>query len=76
MPPVTLDAFRAAGHLAQTVTEGVSEAQAHLAQLAAIGIDMDKVAAGLLSDGVKAFADSFDQLLAGLNAKVAALVLA
>jgi transaldolase len=74
MPPVTLDAFREEGQLAQTITEGVPEAQAHLAQLAAIGIDMDRVAAGLLRDGVKAFADSFDQLLAGLKAKVAALV--
>lgn len=73
MPPATVDAFRDHGRLAQTVTEGVAEANALLAQLAAVGIDMDAVTADLLADGVKLFADAFDKLLAGLAAKTAAL---
>jgi transaldolase len=73
MPPATLDAFRGEGPVAQTVTEGVPEAKAHLAHLAALGIDMDKVTAALLADGVRGFAESFDKLLAGLAAKVNAL---
>jgi len=73
MPPQTIVAFRDHGHLAETVTQGVAEAQASLARLSAIGVDMGGVTQGLLDAGVKAFSDSFDLLMAGLATKVAAL---
>ncbi len=74
VPPQTLVAFRDHGRLAQTVTEGVAEAQALMTQLAELGMDMDVVTRDLLEAGIKAFADAYDQLLAGLQAKVTALV--
>jgi len=73
MPPQTLEAFRDHGKLAETVTQDVAGAQAALAALAAAGVDMDAVVTDLLTAGVKAFADAFDRLEAGLAAKVAAL---
>jgi transaldolase len=73
MPPAAVDAFRKHGCPAETITQGVEEARELLARLAAAGVDMDAVTAELLDAGVKQFAVSFDQLLAGLAAKVAAL---
>jgi transaldolase len=72
MPPQTVDAFRDHGHAANTVTVGVAEARAALAQLAGLGIDLDAVTQELLDAGLKSFSASFDKLLAGLAAKVAA----
>ena len=43
MPPQTLTAFLDHGVVAQTVTQDVSGAQAALAELAAVGVDMDAV---------------------------------
>jgi transaldolase len=73
MPPQTLEAFQDHGQLAQTLTAGMNEAQALLARLATAGIDMDLVTQDLLRAGVASFSDSFDQLLNGLQAKMAAL---
>ncbi len=73
MPPQTLQATLDHGRLAQTITEGVEEARALLATLADVGIDMDEITQELLRAGVKSFADSLDQLLAGLEAKISAL---
>jgi len=70
MPPQTLAAFSDHGRLGETITQGVVEAEALMGQLAALGIDMDDVTDELLRAGVKAFSDAFDQLLAGLTAKV------
>jgi len=38
-----------------------------MAELAAVGVDMDDVTLQLQRDGVKLFADSFDQLIARLE---------
>lgn len=73
MPPATLDAFRDAGQPAETITQGVAEARAFMAELAAAGVDLDAVTENLLVEGVQAFADAFDQLLAGLAAKAQTL---
>lgn len=69
MPLVTIDAFRDHGVPAETVTAGVEEAAAHLAELRAHGIDMLEVAAALERDGVRAFVDSHEALLAALEEK-------
>lgn len=76
MPPQTLAAFLDHGRLGETITQGVEEARASMGQLAEVGVDMDQVTQDLLDAGVKAFADAFAKLLAGLEAKAAALSVA
>ncbi len=71
MPPATLEAFEDHGRVrGATITEGVAEAEADLAELAELGIDLDAVTDRLQDEGVAAFADSFDQLLSAIGAKV------
>ncbi|EJW12225.1 Transaldolase [Rhodovulum sp. PH10] len=74
VPPATLDAFRDHGHPAKTLTRGVDEAEAALAELARAGISLDAVTEKLVEEGVALFADAFDKLL-GAVADKRALVL-
>ena len=67
MPPQTLTAFLDHGHAADTVRDGLDEALAALAALAAAGIDLKAVTDELEADGVKKFADSFVQLLGAIE---------
>jgi transaldolase len=76
LPPATLEAFRDHGETARTVDTDLAAAEAHLAALATAGIDLDAVTAQLLSEGLASFAKSFETLLAGLEAKRAALTVA
>jgi transaldolase len=73
VPPPTLTAFLEHGKLAPTLTEGVGDARTLMARLAASGIDLNEVTEGLLAAGVKAFAAAFDELMAALESKAAAL---
>src|SRR5512134_3416406 len=63
VPPATLEAFRDHGVPEVTITRGLEEAQDALNQLEALGISMDVVTQELEEEGVKAFADAFEQLL-------------
>ena len=63
MPPQTLQAFADHGTPARTVDQGIEQARADLAALAAAGISLDQVTDELEADGVKKFIDSFEQLL-------------
>jgi len=67
LPVATLEAFRDHGEPRDSIVEGVDEAEATMAALAEIGVDMDVVTDRLQSDGVAAFAASFDRLLAALD---------
>lgn len=69
MPPATLDAFRDHGVARLTLEEGLEEAEAALAGLAEFGIDMDEVTRQLLDDGVRIFANSFNQLMECISAQ-------
>jgi len=69
IPLTTLNAFRDHGRVRPTLLEGVEEAESCLARLAVLGVDLNAITEQLLTDGVAAFADSFDQLLATLNEK-------
>ncbi|GAB4119799.1 MAG: hypothetical protein Fur005_45240 [Roseiflexaceae bacterium] len=69
VPPATLDAFRDHGTVASTVEEGVAEAHAHLAAIAALGIDLTAVTNQLQDEGVASFAKSFESLMASIAAK-------
>jgi transaldolase len=69
VPPQTLEAIRQQATPARTVDRDLAAAEQVMKRLAAAGVDMNAVTARLLTDGVKLFADSFDGLLADLEAK-------
>jgi transaldolase/glucose-6-phosphate isomerase len=69
LPPATMDAFRDHGHVAQTLTEDVAEAEHDLAEAEGLGLDLDGVTDALVVDGVKLFAEAFDKLLAAVADK-------
>lgn len=73
LPPATFDAFRDHGQVSLTLEANLDQAKAQLAEIEAVGIDLDAVCRKLQEDGVKAFADSFESLLASISAKQAAL---
>jgi len=63
LPDATLAAFRDHGRAAATLGQGLDEARRQFDLLRAVGIDMRQVGEALQADGVKLFAQSFDQLL-------------
>ncbi|MFC1929259.1 transaldolase [Chloroflexota bacterium] len=69
IPPETLEAFCDHGKTCPTIEEGIAEAEKALAELKRVGINLGNITEQLQKDGVKAFADSFDQLLAALEEK-------
>lgn len=70
LPPATLDAFRDHGQASRaTVGESWDEAESCLAALQELGIDLVAVTEKLQTDGVAAFAASYEQLLAALAQK-------
>jgi len=73
MPLQTMAAFRDHGRPAETITEGVDEARAHLERLVEVGIDLDSATAQLEREGVRAFVDAFEGLMATLEEKRARL---
>ena len=74
MPPATLTAFMDHGQVMPTLEHDVADAEQSMKALAAAGVNMEEVTAKLLADGVKSFADSFDQLLANVEEKKALLL--
>ncbi len=68
-PPVTLEAIRGMADVRVTITEDVDGARRVLSCLEAEGICMAEVTEQLRVAGVKAFAESFDRLLADIRAK-------
>lgn len=67
LPDATLDAFRDHGEARASLTEDVEQARETLDRLATLGIDLEAVGEELQQAGVKAFAESFDRLLALLE---------
>jgi transaldolase/glucose-6-phosphate isomerase len=67
IPPATLDAFRDHGHLRNSLTEDIEAARDTMETLARVGISIKEVTDKLTNDGVKLFADAFDQLLAAVE---------
>lgn len=74
VPPATLAAFKDHGLVAATLNAKVDEARATLARLAEAGIDLAVVTQQLQVEGVAAFVESFDTLLANLEDKRARLL--
>ncbi len=73
MPPATIDAFRDHGDVQRTVNARVGAAEGLLKELEGVGISMREVTDKLLADGIASFQKSFDDLLAGIKAKVGSL---
>ncbi|MGD8493687.1 MAG: transaldolase [Desulfobacterales bacterium] len=69
LPPATLDSFMDHGRVAETLTQGLDEAQSQVARLAELGIDLDAVTQKLQDDGVVAFAKPFAKLLESIAEK-------
>jgi transaldolase len=69
LPPATLEAFIDHGTISRTVDQGVDEAHAAVKALAEAGIDLDAATKQLENEGVASFAKSFEDLLAGVEAK-------
>jgi transaldolase len=76
MPRETIAAVLDHGRLARTLDADVDAAAAALAAIEAAGISMRQVTDELISEGVAAFAASFDELLATIEAKRRALATA
>lgn len=74
VPPETLQAIRDHAQVARAIDLDVEDAFAMIERIQAAGIDMKAVTDQLLVEGVKAFADSFDKLLADIEAKRARYV--
>ncbi|GDX20085.1 transaldolase [Actinomycetes bacterium] len=69
LPDATMEAFSDHGSIAETITSNVDAARKLLDDLSRLGIDMVSVAQQLEHDGVLSFQQSFNELLAVLEAK-------
>jgi transaldolase len=69
MPPATIDAFLDHGRVERTLDRDVQMAQAQLEAMEHCGISMDEVTHQLQVDGVKLFADSFDELIQTISSR-------
>jgi transaldolase len=74
MPEETIEAFQDHGEVALTLERGLDEAKRVFEQIAEAGVDYDDVVATLEQEGVQKFADSFTELLDGVQAKRGELV--
>ena len=72
LPDQTLEAFDDHGTVARTVDTSLSEARSTWSRLAAVGIDMNDVAAKLETEGIASFQKSFVELLDALRVKLGA----
>jgi len=73
MPLETIENFRDHGRVSLTIENDIPQAHAVLAALEELGIHYDQVTQQLLDEGVQKFADSFHQLLDGIESKRKAL---
>ncbi len=73
LPPATFEAFRDHGEVRLSLEDNLDEASAIIKKLGEVGIDLKRVCQQLQDDGVKAFADSFESLLASIKSKHATL---
>ena len=74
MPTKTLEAFKDHGEVQLTLTTEVEEARQVLVSEDRLGLDLKRVTAKLVVDGVQSFSDSFDQLLAAVASKRAEIL--
>ena len=73
LPRNTLEAYADHGDPAPRLEQGLDDAKALMSQLEEVGVDMKQVTDELIDEGVKAFADAFDKLLAQIRSKAEAV---
>jgi transaldolase len=73
MPLDTIEAFLDHGRLARTLDAGMEDARDALRRIEAQGISMERVTDELISEGVAAFAKSFDELIETIESQREAL---
>jgi transaldolase len=75
MPPDTLEAVKDHAYITRSVDtpEALEKARRVMQELEQVGIDMDAVTLQLQHEGVKSFADSYDQLIQTLEQRRRAL---
>jgi len=74
MPEATIDATRDHGVASRSIDKKVDVAEAHMKELASVGVDLDAILVHeLVDEGVDAFANSFDSLIATIDEKARAL---
>jgi len=73
VPLNTLNAIVDHGVVANTIEDNVAHAQVIMNELAGLKVDMQWVTACLLDQGVQAFIDAYDKLIADIEAKRAKL---
>ncbi len=71
IPPQTLSAFLDHGKVRSSIEEGLVQASQAIKDLAELGIEMTQVTQQLEDEGVKAFSDAFDTLLAAIRSLIA-----
>ncbi len=69
VPTVTLKALLNHGTAAVTLDTAVAEAQTWLSRLGKLGIDLNQITQKLQDDGVRAFSQAFDSLMASIAEK-------
>lgn len=74
MPPATIAEVLSGPNLPERLTRDYDAAREVIREVSELGIDMKAVTDELLRDGVKQFADSYDQLLDSLDHKQRLLV--
>ena len=67
MPEETIAAFQDHGHVAETLGDGVEEAEQLIERLATVGVDYGDVTERLEREGVEKFSDSFAEALDGIR---------
>mgnify|MGYP001470851267 CR=1 FL=1 len=70
MPDATIAAFEDHGHIARTIDQGLDEARAVMDHLSHVGIDIADVSSTLESEGIQAFAKSFNAAVAAIEVKL------
>ena len=74
MPDATIAAARDHGSAERTVDRDVDQAREVIEQVRAAGVDLDRIVLDeLVHEGVEAFAESYDSLLAALERKASEL---
>ncbi len=74
VPPATLDAFQDHGNPKEALSKDVEEASATLTKASELGLDLEAVCDKLLKDGVAAFVQAMDDLLASIESRRSGLL--
>lgn len=69
LPPNALEAFLEHGIVKETITAEIGESREMIASLASLGIDFDALTETLQTEGIDAFAKSFEALMKAIEAK-------